>query len=67
MTILQVILVDDASDWEVPADFLAMEKVVGIKLKKREGLIRARTVRVATILASLFVICALGCCRMVAS
>jgi len=42
--LVEVILVDDASDWPIPEDFLAMEKVVGIKLDKREGLIRARTV-----------------------
>ena len=42
--LVEVILVDDASDWEIPEDILAMEKVRGIKLTKREGLIRARTV-----------------------
>jgi polypeptide N-acetylgalactosaminyltransferase len=42
--LIEVILVDDASDWPIPDDFLAMDKVVGIKLLKREGLIRARTI-----------------------
>eukprot|EP00040_Diaphanoeca_grandis_P003375 m.24784 g.24784 ORF g.24784 m.24784 type:complete len:612 (-) comp14745_c0_seq1:57-1892(-) len=42
--LVEVILVDDASEWPIPEDILAMEKVVGIKLDKREGLIRARTV-----------------------
>lgn len=42
--LVEVILVDDASDWPIPEDILAMEKVVAIKLKHREGLIRARTI-----------------------
>ena len=42
--LVEVVLVDDCSDWPIPADILAMEKVVAVKLPKREGLIRARTV-----------------------
>eukprot|EP00041_Stephanoeca_diplocostata_P027180 m.745773 g.745773 ORF g.745773 m.745773 type:complete len:566 (+) comp23128_c0_seq1:2-1699(+) len=42
--LVEIILVDDASEWPIPDDILAMEKIVGIRLNSREGLIRARTV-----------------------
>jgi len=40
----EIVLVDDASDWPVPDDILAMSKINALRLNKREGLIRARTI-----------------------
>eukprot|EP00039_Didymoeca_costata_P015020 m.248873 g.248873 ORF g.248873 m.248873 type:complete len:602 (+) comp16138_c0_seq1:76-1881(+) len=42
--LVEIILVDDNSDWPVDDDILAMEKIVAVKTKSREGLIRGRTV-----------------------
>ncbi|EDQ88694.1 uncharacterized protein MONBRDRAFT_25909 [Monosiga brevicollis MX1] len=39
----EIILVDDASDDELPADIKAMDKIKYIRLPSRQGLIRART------------------------
>lgn len=46
-------LVDDASDWPVPDDILAMSKINALRLNKREGLIRARTIGVCSIYVSM--------------
>lgn len=53
----EIVLVDDASDWPVPDDILAMSKINALRLNKREGLIRARTIGVCMYLCMHVCVC----------